>query len=47
MESKARFHREMLPIILKDRKEEQWYIEPFVGDMNMICEVTGNRITNG
>ena len=46
MGSKARFSKEILPIILKDRKPEQWYIEPFAGGMNMICEVNGNRIAN-
>ena len=46
MGSKARFAKEILPIILKDRKPEQWYIEPFAGGMNTICEVQGNRIAN-
>ena len=46
MGSKARFTKEILPIILKDRKPEQWYVEPFAGGMNMICEVDGNRIAN-
>ena len=46
MGSKARFTKEILPIILKDRKPEQWYVEPFAGGMNVICEVTGNRIAN-
>lgn len=43
MGSKARFAKEILPIILKDRKEGQWYIEPFVGGGNMIDKVDGNR----
>ena len=46
MGSKARFTKEILPIILKDRKHEQWYVEPFAGGMNAICEVKGNRIAN-
>lgn len=46
MGSKARFAKEILPIILKDRKPEQWYVEPFAGGMNSICEVKGNRIAN-
>ena len=46
MGSKARFTKEILPIILKDRKPEQWYVEPFAGGMNAICEVKGNRIAN-
>lgn len=44
MGSKARHAKELLPIILKDRKEGQWYVEPFVGGCNMIDKVTGNRI---
>lgn len=46
MGSKARYTKEILPIILKDRKPEQWYVEPFAGGMNAICEVQGNRIAN-
>lgn len=46
MGSKARFTKEILPIILNDRHEGQWYIEPFAGGMNAICEVYGNRIAN-
>lgn len=46
MGSKARFTKEILSIILKDRKPEQWYVEPFAGGMNAICEVQGNRIAN-
>ena len=44
MGSKARFAKELLPIILKNRKEGQWYVEPFVGGANMIDKVDGNRI---
>lgn len=29
--SKNRHAKEILPIILKDRKPDQWYVEPFVG----------------
>jgi len=46
MGSKARFSKEILPIILKDRKPEQCYVEPFAGGMNMICDVDGSRIAN-
>ena len=46
MGSKARFTKEILPIILKDRLPEQWYVEPFGGGMNMIAEVDGKRIAN-
>ena len=44
MGSKARIAKHILPIILKDRKEGQWYVEPFVGGANMIDKVGGNRI---
>lgn len=46
MGSKARFKKEILSIILNNRTEEQWYIEPFAGGMNVICEVSGNRLAN-
>lgn len=44
MGSKARIAKHILPIILKDRKEGQWYVEPFVGGANIIDKVNGNRI---
>lgn len=44
MGSKARIAKHLLPIILKDRKPDQWYVEPFVGGANMIDKVDGNRI---
>lgn len=42
--SKRKHAKELLPIILKNRKENQWYIEPFVGGANVIDKVDGNRI---
>ena len=44
MGSKNRIAKHILPIILKDRKEGQWYVEPFVGGANLIDKVDGNRI---
>ena len=44
MGSKNRIAKYLLPIILKDRKKGQWYVEPFVGGANMIDKVDGNRI---
>ena len=44
MGSKNRIAKHILPIILKDRKENQYYVEPFVGGANMIDKVDGNRI---
>lgn len=44
MGSKARIAKHILPIILKNRKPDQWYVEPFVGGANMIDKVDGDRI---
>lgn len=44
MWSKNRIAKYLLPIILKDRKPGQWYVEPFVWGANMIDKVDGNRI---
>jgi DNA adenine methylase len=44
MGSKTRIAKYILPIILKDRKPGQWYVEPFAGGANMIDKVEGNRI---
>tara|TARA_R100001143_G_C3327419_1_gene117723 strand:- start:152 stop:916 length:765 start_codon:yes stop_codon:yes gene_type:complete len=46
MGSKARFAKEILPIILADRKPNQWYVEPFCGGCNTIDKVDGNRLAN-
>ncbi len=46
MGSKNRHAKELLPIILKNRGPEQWYVEPFVGGFNMIDKVAGKRIAN-
>jgi len=46
MGSKSRIIKDLLPIILKNREPAQWYVEPFAGGMNAICEVQGNRIAN-
>ena len=44
MGSKNRIAKYILPIILKDRKEGQCYVEPFVGGANMIDKVDEWRI---
>lgn len=46
MGSKNRHAKEILPIILKERSVNQWYVEPFVGGFNVIDKVDGNRIAN-
>jgi len=44
--SKNRIAKHILPIILKNRKEGQFYVEPFCGGCNSLDKVTGNRIGN-
>lgn len=44
MGSKARIAKYILPIMLKDRKEGQYWVEPFVGGCNTIDKVDGNRV---
>jgi len=44
MGSKNRIAKYLLPIILKDRKDGQCYVEPFVGGANMIDKVDGWRM---
>lgn len=44
MGSKNRIAKHILPIMLKERKEGQYWVEPFVGGANMIDKVDGNRI---
>lgn len=39
MGSKARHAKDLIPIILKDHKAENWYVEPFVGGANMLDKV--------
>ena len=44
MGSKNRIAKYILPIMLKYRKDKQWWVEPFVGGANIIDKVDGNRI---
>lgn len=44
MGSKNRISKDILPIILKDRKEKQYYVEPFCGGLGTFDKVKGNRI---
>ena len=44
--SKRRLAKHILPIILKNRTEGQWYVEPFCGGCNLIDKVTGPRIAS-
>lgn len=43
---KTRIAKEILPIILADRKEGQYFVEPFCGGCNVTVNVSGNRIAN-
>jgi len=44
MGSKNRIAKYILPIMLKNRKPNQYWVEPFVGGANMIDKVHGKRI---
>lgn len=46
MGSKGRLAKHILPLILRDRAEGQFYVELFCGGCNMIDKVKGNRIAN-
>lgn len=46
MGSKKRIAKDILPIILKDRKEGQYYVEPFCGGCNILDKVENPRIGN-
>lgn len=46
MGSKNRIAKYILPIILKDRKKDQWYVEPFCGGCNSLDKVANPRIGN-
>lgn len=43
---KTRIAKEILPLILADRKEGQYFVEPFCGGCNVTANVPGNRISN-
>lgn len=46
MGSKSRYVKEILPLILANRKEGQLYVEPFVGGANVIEHVDGRRLAS-
>jgi DNA adenine methylase len=46
MGSKARLKKEILPLILKNRKPNQYFVDLMAGGMNVIDDVDGNRIAN-
>jgi len=42
--SKDRLKKWILPIMLKDRVDDQYFVEPFVGGCNSLCHVPNPRI---
>jgi DNA adenine methylase len=46
MGSKNRVAKEILPIMLKNRIPNQYFVEPFVGGSNVIDKVDGNRLAS-
>jgi len=44
--NKNRIVNDILPILLKNRKENQWYVEPFCGSCSVIQNVDGNRLAS-
>lgn len=44
MGSKARIAKYILPIMLANKRPNQWWVEPFVGGGNIIDKVGGKRI---
>ena len=44
--NKSRITKHILPIILKDRKPNQWFVEPFVGGANITDKVDGLRLAS-
>lgn len=46
MGSKNRIAKEILPIILKDRRADQYFVDLFTGGANLVDKVEGLRIAN-
>lgn len=46
MGGKTRIAKKILPLILADRKDGQYFVEPFCGGCNVTDKVLGNRIAN-
>lgn len=46
MGSKSRIAKEILPIILKNRKDGQWFVDMFCGGCSVVEMVDGNRMAN-
>lgn len=46
MGSKNRHAKQLLPIILQNRQEGQWFVDVMCGGANLVDKVDGNRIAN-
>ena len=46
MGSKNRIAKHILPIILKNRKPDQWFVDACTGGGNLVDKVDGNRVAN-
>ena len=46
MGSKSRIANEIVPIMLKHRKENQWFIDMFCGGCHIVENICGKRIAN-
>mgnify|MGYP000964649806 CR=1 FL=1 len=44
MGSKRRIRKDILPLMLKNRHSDQYFVEPFCGGCNVIAHVDGNRL---
>ncbi len=43
---KYKLAKHIIPIMLKNRQPDQWFVEPFAGGMNLTFQVPGKRIAN-
>ncbi len=46
MGSKSKIAKDIIPLMTKDRKESQYWVEPFAGGCNSLDKVCGPRIGN-
>lgn len=43
MGGKSRIAKALVPILTKNLTEERWYVEPFAGGMNMMCNINHSK----
>lgn len=46
MGSKNRIAKDIIPIMIKDRKKDQWFVDVFCGGCHIIQNIDGRRIAN-